>query len=415
MLRLIPFLFILYVVAYLDRVNVSFAALKMNEDLGFSASVYGWGFGIFFIGYFAFEVPSNLLLQRTGARRWIARIMVSWGVVSAAMMFVQNATQFYVLRFLLGLAEAGFFPGIILYLTYWFTRAERARAVAWFMTATSISGVIGGPISGELLRLHGYGGLAGWQWLFLLEGLPAVVLGVVVYYFLTDRPEFATWLSEEERAWLVAHTRADEAERAAAHGTSLAAALKTPAVWFFCLLYFTLVIGFYGIGSWLPKIIKSSGDLTDTQVGWLSAIPNLASVFAMVAVGTSSDRTQERRWHVALSALVGAAGLGLATFCLDSTGLVLAALAVALAGLRSTLGPFWALPTSVLAGSAAAGGIAFINSVGNLGGSVGPTVYGELFDRYTSHAPGLWFLAGSLVVAAGVVLWIPSGDGGKAK
>jgi D-galactonate transporter len=404
MWRLIPFLFILYVVAYLDRINVSFAALQMNKELGFSEAVYGWGFGIFFIGYFLFEVPSNLIMHRTGARRWIARIMITWGLLSAAMMYTGrvfgNIPDFFLLRFLLGFAEAGFFPGIILYLTYWFPRAQRARAVAWFMTATSVSGVIGSPLSGALLELHGKRGLAGWQWLFLVEGLPAVVLGVAVLFYLTDRPEQATWLTDEERDWLVAHTHADEAETAAQHGTSLATAMKTPAVWLFALLYLLLVIGFYGVGAQLPKIIKASGELSDLAVGWWSAVPNLMSVFAMVAVGTSSDRSGERNWHVAISALVGAIGLGLATLCLDSTLLVVLALSLGLAGLRSTLGPFWAMPTSVLAGAAAAGGIAFINSVGNLGGSVGPIVYGELRQKLESHVPGLWFLAASLCMAA---------------
>jgi ACS family tartrate transporter-like MFS transporter len=414
MWRLIPFLFVLYVVAYLDRINVSFAALTMNKALGLSDAVYGWGSGIFFVGYFLFEVPSNLIMHRTGARRWIARIMMSWGLLSMAMMFTgrffSNVADFFMLRFLLGVAEAGFFPGMILYLTYWFPRAQRARAVAWFMTATSVSGVVGSPLSGALLAMDGMGGLAGWQWLFLLEGLPAVFLGVAVLFYLTDRPEEATWLDDDERDWLVAHTRTDEAERAAQHGTSLASALKTPAVWLFALLYFTLVIGFYGVGFWMPKIIKASGELSDFAVGWWAAVPNLVSVFAMIAVGTSSDRTGERHWHVAISALVGASGLVLTTLCLHSTVLVVASLSLALAGLRSTLGPFWAMPTSVLAGTAAAGGIAFINSVGNLGGGVGPTVYGELRDRLDSHVPGLWFLAGSLCVAAVVCLLIRGGS-----
>jgi sugar phosphate permease len=303
---------------------------------------------------------------------------------------------------------------MILYLTYWFPRNERARAVAWFMTATSVSGVIGGPVSGALLGMHGIGGLEGWQWLFLLEGLPAVVLGVAVLFYLTDRPEQATWLDDEERAWLVERMRHDEEQRAARHGTSLAAAIGNPRVWLFCALYFSLVVGFYGIGFWMPKIIKASDDsLSDAHVGLLSAIPNLASVFAMVAVGTSSDRTGERRWHLALSACVGALGLVLCTLSLHSTFLVVASLSLALAGLRSTLGPFWALPTSVLAGTAAAGGIAFINSVGNLGGSVGPTVYGELKSRFESHIPGLYFLVVSLLVGSMLVLCVPAAKHGE--
>jgi ACS family tartrate transporter-like MFS transporter len=401
MLRLLPFLFVLYVVAYLDRINVSFA------ELGFSDFVYGLGFGLFFVGYFLFEVPSNLILERVGARTWIARIMVTWGLLSAAMMFIKLPWHFYVFRFLLGVAEAGFFPGIILYLTYWFPSSQRARAVSWFMTATSVAGVIGGPLSGALLTLNGVGGYAGWQWLFVVEGIPAVLLGVAVWFLLTDRPEQARWLDDEERACLIEQIRQDEAGRMSHHATSLRLTLQSSTVWLYSLLYFCLVIGFYGINSWMPKIIRSTGELSDLAVGNLSAIPNLASAFAMVAAGWNSDRTGERRWHVAIAALVGAVGLACCACSLHSTLLVILSLSLALAGLRSTLGPFWAMPTSALAGTAAAGGIAFINSLGNLGGLVGPSVYGRLRETSSSHVPGLVFLAVVLTLAAGLVFYMP--------
>ena len=331
--RLIPFLFVLYIVSYLDRINVGFAALQMNAALHFGARVFGLGAGIFFAGYVLFEVPSNLALERFGARRWIARIMISWGLVSAAMMFVQGTASFYALRFLLGVAEAGFFPGIILYLTYWFPAAERARAIAQFMTATAIAGVIGGPVSGALLTLDGRGGLAGWQWLFLIEGLPAVALGFVVLRYLTDRPEEANWLPEDERAWLSARMQEERDQRArGGHRLTLRSVFASGAVWHFALLYFTIVIGFYGIAFWLPQIVRSMSGLTDFQVGLVSAIPYVAAALSMVQLAAHSDRTGERRWHVAVPALVGVAGfllaahapsplLGLAALCLAAIGI----------------------------------------------------------------------------------------------
>lgn len=406
-LRLLPFLVLLFIIAYLDRINVSFAVLQMNESLGFSDAVYGLGSGIFFIGYFLFEVPSNLLLERSGARFWIARIMITWGVVSVAMMFIRTSLDFYVLRFILGLAEAGFFPGVILYLTYWFPQSERARAVSLFMTATSIAGVIGGPVSGLLLEMHGLGGLEGWQWLFLLEGLPAVFLGVVVLYYLTDRPEQAQWLTEAERSWLIDRLRQDHTTQRLHGHHSFLQSLRSGRVWLLCLLYFTMVVGFYGIGFSLPTIIKESGSLKDWHIGLLSAIPNLVSILGMVVVGGHSDRTNERRWHIALSALVGALGLVLSAFTLQSTVLIVLSLSIALTGMRSTLGPYWALPTALLAGTAAAGGLAFINSVGNLEGFVGPTVYATIKGATHNHLFPLLFLALVEIGVALLVLCIP--------
>jgi ACS family tartrate transporter-like MFS transporter len=408
--RLIPFMFALYVVAYLDRINVGFAALEMRHALGFTDAVYGFGAGIFFLGYFLLEVPSNLILHRMGARVWMARIMITWGVISAAMMLVRGVASFYALRFLLGAAEAGFFPGMILYLTYWFPAAERARAVARFMTATAMAGVLGGPISGALLGLGGRGGLAGWQWLFLLEGLPAVVLGLVVLVYLTDRPEDATWLAPEERAWLAERMRRECEQLQARQHHHLLETLAHRRVWLLGLLYFALVSGLYGVSFWLPQIIQGFGGLGDLAVGVLSMLPYLAAAVGMVIVGARSDRRRERRWHLAASAFVGAAGL-VASAGLASPALSLAALSLAALGVWSTLGPFWALSAGFASGSAAAGAIALVNSIGNLGGFVGPYLVGLVKEHTHSFAGGLVTLAGGLVLAGLIALGI--GDGAE--
>jgi ACS family tartrate transporter-like MFS transporter len=404
--RLIPFMFVLYIVAFLDRINVSFAALQMNQHLGFTDRVYGLGAGIFFIGYFIFEIPSNLILERVGARLWIARIMVSWGIVATGMAFVKSAHSFYFMRFLLGAAEAGFFPGMILYLTYWFPAAQRARAFALFLTATTIAGVLGAPISGWLLRWHGMAGLAGWQWIFIAEGLPSVILGVAVLFYLTDRPEQAAWLRPEERTWLsdlMVRERETQQQR---HGrATLGHALVSGRVWLLSLIYFLLVITIYGFSLWLPEIVKGLSGLNDQMVGLVVAIPYLLAAIGMVVVGSHSDRTGERRWHVAGSALGGAACLVLAAAA-GSPLLALVGLSLAAIGLWSSVGPFWSLPTSYLTGSAAAGGIALINSVGNLGGFAGPTVMGMVKSRTHSFSGGFLLLAGCLVLAAMLVLAI---------
>ncbi len=404
--RLIPFLFVLYIVAFLDRVNVGFAALQMKADLGLSDSVYGLGAGIFFIGYFLFEVPSNLILERVGPRWWIARIMITWGVISSCMMFVRGEAAFHALRFLLGVAEAGFFPGMVLYLTYWFPAAERARAVALFMTATAMAGVIGGPISGALLEMDGIGGLAGWQWLFLLEGIPAVVLGFVVLGHLTDRPEHAKWLAPEERSWLVARLAAERESVAGRHGTALWRALVHRRVWSLSLLYFALILGIYGVSLWLPQIVDGLASMSAFTVGLATAIPYLVASVAMVVVGGHSDRTGERRWHIAAPALIGALGF-VASTSAGHPALALAGLSLAALGIWSALGPFWTLPPSFLAGSGAAGGIALINSVGNLGGFVGPYALGLLKEATGGFRAGLLFLALALVVVAALALRLP--------
>jgi ACS family tartrate transporter-like MFS transporter len=399
--RLLPFLLLLYIIAWLDRVNVGFAALQMNEDLGFSAAVYGFGAGVFFAGYALCEVPSNLLLVRVGARLWIARIMITWGIISTAMMFVQGPLSFYVLRFLLGVAEAGFLPGILYYLSHWFPSRERARAVSWFMVAIPVSTVIGAPVSGLLLELDGMGGLAGWQWLFLLEGLPAVVLGCVVLGFLTDTPEQARWLDAREREWLTARIRTEHNAAHARHGVGLRQALFHPTVWLLGLVIFTCQSGSYGLTLWIPQIVQSLSGLSNLEVSMISALPYAAAAVGMILIGRSSDRTGERFKHVAVPSFIAAIGFSTSAF-LTSPVPAMIALTVAAVGDLGTRGPFWALPTRFLAGSAAAGGIALINTLGSLGGFVGPYAVGVVREASGSFAGGLLFLAALL--ASGAVL-----------
>jgi len=403
--RLIPFLFLLYIVAYLDRINVGFAALQMNASLGFSSTVYGLAAGIFFLSYTLFEIPSNVMLARIGARLWIARIMISWGVVSSAMMFVRTAPAFYTLRFLLGAAEAGFFPGIIFYLTLWFPGPERARTVAAFMTAVLMAGVIGGPLSGALLSLHGAGGLAGWQWLFLLEGLPAVILGVVVLRVLDERPRDAAWLTERERDALVACLQQDDERR---RFESTGRALRNRRTWLIAIIHLVIPVTLYGIGFWMPQMLKTSSGASDFVVGLLSAIPYAAGAIAMVVAGRHSDRTGERRWHFFVPAAVCGSALVASTL---SSGAVwtVATLTVAMAGLASMFGPFWALATSEVAGVGAAASIALINSVGNTGGFFGPYLLGAISDATHSFAAGLFVIAGILVVGGALALRVRDG------
>ena len=401
--RLIPFLFLLYVAAYLDRINVGFAQLQMKSALGFGDAVYGLGAGIFFIGYFLFEVPSNLVLARVGARVWIARIMITWGLISGAMAFVETPTGFYVLRFLLGAAEAGFFPGVIYYLGLWFPARERAAAVSRFMTATAIAGVIGAPLSAWLFTLDGVHGIAGWQWIFLAEAVPSLVLGVAVLLYLTDRPDAAVWLSSEQRAALAQMMRAEADTIAATHRVDLRAALLHPIVWRLAVLYFALIVGFYSISFWAPQIIQSLGALDRVEAALVSAIPYVCAALAMVFVGAHSDRTGERRMHIALGALVGALGM-VATAYLREPVLGVAALSVAAIGIWSAVPVFWSLPTTFLSGTAAAGAIALINSFGNLGGFVGPYVIGRVHDATDSYAAGLLVIAGSLLGAVVLAL-----------
>jgi ACS family tartrate transporter-like MFS transporter len=403
--RLMPFLFLLYIVAYLDRINVGFAALQMQEQLHFNDAVYGLGAGIFFAGYFLFQLPSNLVLVRVGPRRWIAVIMLLWGIVSSSTMLVHTAGGFYILRFLLGATEAGFFPGIILYLKNWFPATARARAVAFFMTAAPLAGVVGGPISGAILGLHQVHGLAGWQWLFLLEGLPAILLSGVVLRFLTDHPELAAWLHEDQRAWLVQNLRLEhEAVKISQASAPLASFIVRLGL--LTIVYFALNNCTYGVSLWLPTVIRSFSGMSTFRLGLLSSVPYITAAIAMVLVSFHSDRTGERRWHVAVPAFAGAAGLLLGA---SSTSLVwiVVALSLAMMAVFSMMGPFWSIPSSFLTGTAAAAGIAVINSFGNLGGFFGPYIIGLVRNSTGQFKGGLLVLGFALALSGTAALLVP--------
>jgi len=402
--RLLPFLLLLYIVAWLDRVNISIAAVQMNADLGFSKTVYGFGAGVFFVSYALFELPSNLILARVGARIWIARIMITWGVLSIATLFVKGPTSYYSLRFLLGLAEAGFLPGIIYYLGNWYPATSRARAVSWFMLAIPLAPVIGGPLGGLILGLNGWHGLAGWQWLFLIEGLPAVILGVFVLFYLTDEPAHARWLEPEEREWLAATIHSEQAAAEQRHGLSLGRALTHPTVLLLCLILFACQLGSYGLQFWVPQIVQGMAGFTNFEIGVMSAIPYVAAAIGMVAIGASSDRSGERLLHLAIPTVVGAIGFVVSAFYTAPVpGMI--ALSIAAVGVISTRGPFWALPAQFLTGRAAAGGIALINLFASISGFVASYVVGYLTDLTGSYAAGLLFLA--FVMLLGALLCIP--------
>ena len=400
--RIVPFVMLLYFVAFIDRVNIGFASLTMNKDLGFTASVFGFGAGIFFWGYFLFEGPSNVILDKVGARIWIARVMITWGIVSAAMAFVQGQTSFYVLRFLLGAAEAGFFPGIILYLSYWFPARQRAAATSLFMAAAPLSTVLGSPVSSALLEMDGVLGFKGWQWLFLIEAAPAIVLGFVVLGFMTDRPEQAKWLKDDERTWLVETMNAERAGKSATAKHSIWRGLADMRVLALALVYFGTSAGLYTLGVWAPQIIRGFG-MSTMAVGFLNAVPPTVAVIAMYLWSWHSDKHNERTWHVVIPCLVAAAGLGLAG--LSSTVVaVVAALVLVNVGISAAKPPLWSMPTLFLSGPAAAAGIATINSIGNLGGFVGPAMIGWIKDQTGSFAGGLYFVAGLLVISAALTL-----------
>ncbi len=391
--RLAPFLLLLFVACYLDRVNVGFAALQMNRALGLSAAAYGLGAGVFFLGYCVLEVPSNLALARVGARRWIARIMISWGVISSATMLARGPASFYLLRFLLGAAEAGFFPGIIYYLGEWFPARARARVVARFMVALPVAGVISGPLSGALLGLQGRLGLAGWQWLFLAEGIPSVLLGFVALAFLTDRPEDAAWLPAPERAWLVAQLRGEREDCLQRHARGVRRALASGIVWRLGLLQgLSLTSGLYALGFWLPAIVKAFSGASDLRVGILSAAPYLAAAVGMLLIGAHSDRNGDRCGHIALCSLAAAVGFA-ASAVLHAPALALGALGLAAAGTFGAMGPFFALPAGFLTGDGAAAGIALINSLANVTGFAVPYGVGLLRDATGGYTAGLATLA----------------------
>ena len=405
--RLMPFLFLCYIVAFLDRVNVGFAKLQMQSDLHFSDSVYGIGSGIFFIGYFFFEVPSNMLLEKVGARPWISRIMITWGLLSAGTMFIKSAALFYTMRCLLGICEAGFFPGIILYLTYWYPARRRAAMVALFMVAIAVTGVLGGPFSGWIMKsCAGTNGLAGWQWLFVLEGIPAVIIGVAVLFYLDNGIIEARWLTAGEKETLAANVALDHREKA---HLSVSQTLSNPWVLLFSAIYFCISMGLYGIGFWLPQIIKNTGVKDPLNIGLLTAIPYSCGGIAMILVGRSSDRTGERRWHFAGCAVAGGLGLLGSVLAGTNTPLALAALALATAGILSSFPLSWTMPTAMLAGTAAAAGIAAVNAVGGLAGFVSPYVVGWISDRTKHLDYGVYVIAASMFLGALLALnYVPA-------
>jgi MFS family permease len=398
-LRFVPLLTLAYVINYLDRTNIGVAALTMNRDLGFSQTEFGLGAGILFVGYTVFEVPSNLALYRIGARRWIARIMITWGLVSVATAWVFDANSYYVARFALGVAEAGFFPGVAYFFAAWFPTQYRARMLAWFLVAVPLSSVIGGPISGLLLEMNGVFGLLGWQWLFIVEGVPAVVLGLVVLRVLSDRPEMAAWLSPEERSVLNAMLAAEKRERPK---SSLAAALSDTRVVMLAAIQFGFTLGSYGIGIFLPQIIKGFG-LTNLAASVLSAVPYIFASAAMLWWAWYVDRTGRKIGNLAVACAVGTAGL-LASVATGNLVVAVAALTVALIGITSARAIFWPIPTRFLAGVGAAAGLAFINSIGTAGGFAGPYLMGWLRDFTGSFEAGLIVMAGFLV-AASLLAW----------
>jgi ACS family tartrate transporter-like MFS transporter len=393
--RLLPFLFVLYVVAWLDRVNVGFAALQMNADLKFSDAAFGFGSGIFFLGYCLFEVPSNLILARVGARVWISRIMITWGVISAGMMFVRTPGEFYLLRFLLGSAEAGFFPGVIYYLSLWYPAAQRARAIAAFMTAVPVTGLVGGPLSGLLLTMNGVAGLAGWQWLFLGEGVPAIVLGVVVLFCLTESPEVARWLTPVERESIIV---ALASERARGHPSSIRAGLINPAVWRLGVIFLLVAIGFYGYSFWSPLVIKSLTQTSDLGVGLISAAIGAVTIVFMHLNSAHSDRTGERPLHVGGALFLMVVGFVGCAF-IRAPLLAIIFLALVPIGHCSAYGPFWSLPSRFLTGDAAAAGTALVVTIANIGGFAGPALIGFLKQRTGTHVVAFLLLAGFAAIA----------------
>jgi MFS transporter, ACS family, tartrate transporter len=403
--RLIPFLFLLYVIAWLDRVNVGFAGLEMNADLGFSSTVFGFGSGIFFLGYCLFEIPSNIILERVGARIWIARIMVTWGLISTGLMFVRTPVAFYLLRFLLGAAEAGFFPGVIYYLSLWYPTAQRARAIAAFMTAVPVTGLIGGPLSGALLELDGIHGLAGWQWLFLVEGLPAVLLGVSVLFYLNDRPETTRWLTPVERDWLVETLTAER--EACVLRPNIRAALTDTTVWKLGIIFLLVAAGFYGYSFWAPLVIKSLTGISNFKIGLVLGAISAVTIIGMLLNSYHSDHTGERAIHIAVPLLVMAVGL-IGCALLGQPVLAIIALALVPLGHCASYGPFWSMPTQFLTGPAAAAGIALVTMIANVGSFAGPTLIGILKTRTGNHTDAFLLLGGLAVIAAFLALRVSS-------
>jgi MFS family permease len=406
-LRLVPFLFLCYLAAYLDRVNVGFAKLQMQSELSFSETVYGFGAGIFFLGYVLFEVPSNIILHKVGARLWLARVMVTWAFISAGMVFVRSPTAFYTMRFLLGAAEAGFIPGVLVYLTYWFPAGRRGRIMALFLTAIPMASVFGGPLSGWVLSaVSGTYGYSGWQWLFLIEAVPSLVFGVAILFYLDNRVEEAKWLDPDEKHTVARIISNEEDEK---EGMSeLKHAFITPRVWLLAAAYFCIASGIYIVSFWVPTIIKQTGVKDPLTIGFLTAIPYIAAVIAMVTVCSHGDRTKERRWHTAAPAAVCAIGLLLTAGATGSTLIALIGLTLAAAGASTAQASFWTLPATFLGGAAAAAGIALVNSVGNIAGFASTYLVGWLADLTHSNVASLYLFGALVLVGAGLVLMIPA-------
>jgi D-galactonate transporter len=406
-IRILPFVFLLLFVAQLDRSNIGFAALTMNKELGISSQQFGLLFGIFFFGYFLFEIPSNLLLHKIGARIWIARILITWGAVAALTGFVQTAHQLYTARFLLGLAEAGYFPGIALYLTYWFPQREQARALALLIAANPVTGILGAPVSGLILDHVHWLGVSSWRWLLILEGVPAIILGFLTYFVLPSRPQEAKFLTAEEKGWIQSELGGEERQKLEQHKYSVFQAMASGRVWHLALIYFGMMIGYYALQSWTPQLVKSLSSLdSNSMIGLLVMIPNLVGLAAMMIVSRSSDRKLERRYHVAIPAIAAAGALVLLGGT-RSPFYSVALLCLLAAGIYSHFGPFWALPSEFLTGYSAAAGIALINSVGNLGGFAGPYMIGAITMRTGNLYAGLAIAGVPLFISATLVLVLP--------
>jgi sugar phosphate permease len=404
--RLLPFLFLCYVFAYLDRVNVGFAKLQMMSDLGLSEAVYGMGAGVFFAGYLMFEVPSNIVMLKVGARKWITRIMVTWGLISAAMMYVSTPASFYALRFLLGVAEAGFFPAILLYLTYWFPAGRRGKVTALFMTGIPMSGVIGGPLSGLIMgTMDKVGGYHAWQWVFVLEAIPTIILGCMAWFYLDDKVADAKWLHDSEKS-LIEHEL--NQDKQGGHLHNLRDGLVNPRVWLLSAIYLFYTMGLYGISFWLPTIIKASGVSRAFDIGMLTSIPYAAATVTMILVGRSSDIRRERRWHLALAGVAGAVGLTWSAAYGDNTPIAMLALTLATMGIITTISQFWLLPPAVLTGAAAAAGIALANSVGSVSGMIAPYMLGVVKTMTNSTNAGVIAIAVCLLVGCALTFALPA-------
>jgi len=412
--RILPFLFLLYVVAYLDRFNIGFAALTMNKDLAISSQQFGLLVGMFFFGYILFEVPSNLLLHRMGARIWIARILITWGIVALLTGFVRNIHELYIARFLLGVAEAGYYPGVVLYLTYWFRHRERAHAIAVVLIGIPVTSIFGGPISGMILDHVHWLGLSSWRWLLVLEALPSVACGVLAYFILPERPEVAKFLTPEEKAWILEELAQEREETIGEHQISVSGTFRNRRVWHLGLIQFTALIGTYSLSSWMPQVLKAlSSHYSNTVVGWLVVIPQVVGLLSMVAVSRHSDRTQERRYHAAIPVVAG--GIGWLLLSASSSPLVsMVALSLIAAGAYSFFGPFWVLPCEFLTGYAAASGIALINSIGNVSGFVGPFAIGFFKNRTGTMFWGLVFVGACMLLSAVLLALLPKKVKGRA-